>query len=445
MNKDLFNFDVAIYGNFERYNEVLSKARLRIFYKYENRNGTFITDEFADKLLSSVSYAPVKGIYENNDYTDHGTERNEGKIYGIVPENPNLAWEDHLDNDGIARTYACVDVLIFTALYEEANSIVGKSQSMELYAPSIKYHEAIIKNRRFIVFDEGCFLGLQVLGEGVEPCFEGASFYTLQSTIEYAIKKIKEHGGTKMPKLNFKISDDQKFSALWNLLNNEYNEESGWIISYGISAVYDDYALVVSYESGEMYRAYYSKNDEQDMIELGEMVHVFVIDVTENEKNTIDTLRTINGGTYELVNENLINADENAEKVTEFSTKIEELTENVATLQTEIENYTISVEEANNTIASLSEKINSLEEYKLNIEAQQKNAVINEYVEHLPEEILNNYKDKISDYSVEELDMRLAYELKKNNTSIFNNDNNDFIPKDTPADGITAILSKYKK
>jgi len=59
---------------------------------------------------------------------------------------------------------------------------------MELYPPSIKYHEAIIKNKRHIVFDEGCFLGLQVLGDSVEPCFEGASFYTLQGAIEYAIK-----------------------------------------------------------------------------------------------------------------------------------------------------------------------------------------------------------------------------------------------------------------
>jgi hypothetical protein len=77
--------------------------------------------------------------------------------------------------------------LIFTALYEEAKEIIGKSQSMELYAPSLKYHEAIIHNKRFIVFDDGCFLGLQVLGDTVEPCFEGASFYTLQNTIEYAI------------------------------------------------------------------------------------------------------------------------------------------------------------------------------------------------------------------------------------------------------------------
>jgi hypothetical protein len=71
----------------------LSKARCKIFYKYENRNGTYITDEFADKLLSSLAYVPVKGIYQSEDYTDHGARRDEGRIYGIVPENPNVAWE----------------------------------------------------------------------------------------------------------------------------------------------------------------------------------------------------------------------------------------------------------------------------------------------------------------------------------------------------------------
>lgn len=162
MDKTLYEFPVTVYGNLERYNEVLSKARCRIFYKYENRNGTYISDEFADKLLSSISYAPVKGIYEaeNGDYSDHGLARDEGRIYGIVPENPNVTWELHLDEDGIERNYACVDVLIFTALYEEANDIIGKGQSMELYGPSLKYHEAIIHGRRFVVFDEGCFLGL---------------------------------------------------------------------------------------------------------------------------------------------------------------------------------------------------------------------------------------------------------------------------------------------
>ena len=195
MNKPLCEFTVQVYGELNKYNEVLSKARCRIFYKYENRNGTYITDEFAEKLISSLPYVPVKGIYSDEDYTDHGVRRDQGRIYGIVPENPNVAWEEFTDDDGITRTYACTDVLIFTAIYEEANDIIGKSQSMELYPPSLKYHEAIVHNKRYIVFDDGCFLGLQVLGDKVEPCFEGASFYTLQSTIEYTINQIKKYGG----------------------------------------------------------------------------------------------------------------------------------------------------------------------------------------------------------------------------------------------------------
>ena len=453
MNKTLYEFDVSIYGGLEKYNEVLSKARCRIFYKYENRNGTYITDEFAEKLLSSISYAPVKGIYSEEDFTDHGSARDQGRIYGIVPENPSIAWEDFVDEDGVTRTYACADVLIFTALYEEAKDIVGKSQSMELYAPSLKYHEAIVHNKRYIVFDEGCFLGLQVLGDKVEPCFEGASFYTLQSTIEYAIDQIKKYGGTKMPKLNFKLSDDQKFQAIWSLLNTEYNEEGNWTVTYGISAVYDDYALVYSYEAGQHYRAYYTKNDENDMVELGDMVKCYIVDVTENEMNTLETLRVLNGNTYELVSDVLTNAQDNSEKVSDFSSKIEELNNSISTLETERDNannqvseYTSQLETANSTIESLNGELNTLKEYKLNIETQQKQAVINEYSEHLSEEILDSYKAKISDYTVEELDMRLAYELKKSNSSVFTKSSEEgFVPKDTPADGLTAILSKYKK
>ncbi len=129
-SKITYEFPVVVYGQLERYNDVLSKARCRIFYKYENRNGSYITDEFAEKLLSSVPYTPIKGIYEDGDFTDHGNDNAQGRIYGIVPAEPNISWEYHKDDDGQDRLYACVDVLLFTALYDEANEILGKAQSM---------------------------------------------------------------------------------------------------------------------------------------------------------------------------------------------------------------------------------------------------------------------------------------------------------------------------
>lgn len=143
-------------------------------------------------------------------------------------------------------------------------------------------------------------------------------------------------GGQKeMPQMNFKLSDSQKFDALWSLLNPNYTEEGNWTIDYAICDVYDEYALAYSYENAQYERIYYTKNDETDSVALGEKVRVYVVDVTEKEKTTLDTLRDLNGGTYELVNENLEHAQENAEKISGFELKVTELENNIATLNTE--------------------------------------------------------------------------------------------------------------
>ena len=104
---------------------------------------------------------------------------------------------------------------------------------------------------------------------------------------------------------------------------------------------------------------------------------------------------------------------------------------------------TLTIEE----LASLNEELDTLKQYKLNIETQQKNSVIDEYSDHLSEEILDVYRQNLDSYTVESLDKELAYELKKNSSSFFAKDgNNDgYVPKDVPLEGIAAILSKYKK
>ena len=455
-------FPITVYGNLTKYSDTISKGRCRIFYKYANRNGTYITDEFAEKLLSTIPYTPVKGIYDNfdEDYTDHGDKRSLGRIYGIVPENPNLQWEKHLDEDGIEREYACVDVLIFTALYEEAGEILGKAQSMEIYEPSIKGSWKIINGRRMFEYTEGSFLGLQVLGEDVEPCFEGAAFFSLYSSLKQLVDEIKEYtlklpeintgGQSQMfEKLNFKLSDSEKHNAIWNLINPNYNEEGGWTIEYAICDIYDDYALAYNYAEASYERIYYTKNDETNEVSIIERKKVFIIDVTESEMNALNTIRTLNGGTYEKAEEVYSQASKVSELEEQNSTyaqKIEELNENISTLETEKGNFTTQLEEANTNIASLNEEIESLKTYKANIELKEKEEVISSYTGLLGEEILDSYKEKISDFTAIDLDKELAYELKKNNVTVFSkNPNPGFIPKDEPKTGIEAILSKYKK
>ena len=448
-------FPVTIYGNLKELNPVLSKARCRIFYKYENRNGTYITDEFAQKLISSLPYTPVKGIYDNfdEDYTDHGLKRDLGRIYGIVPENPNFSWEKHLDEDEIEREYACCDVYIFTALYEEASQIVGKSQSMELYQPSIKGDWAIINGKKLFKFEDGCFLGLQILGDDVEPCFEGAAFFTFYNDLKNAIKKLERYsldsnikgGKSEMTKLNFKLSDSQKHEAIWVLLNDQYTEENNWEITYTILDIYDDYALVYSYEAGSYERVYYTKNDETDSVELGARKKCYVIDITEEEKTALEALRAFNGGTYEKIDENIQEINTIKQQNSEFSIKIEELNNTVSTLTTERDTSVENYNNAQAQISTLTNELETLKDYKNSVETQEKEQVIASYSELLNNEILDSYKSKISEYSsATELDKELAYELKKTNLEVFTK-TPQYLPKDTPNTGIEAILAKYKK
>ena len=448
MNKNLLKFNVSIYGEMTKYNDVLSKARCRIFYKYGNRNGTYITDEFADKLLSSVAYTPVKGIYDGDDFTDHGEDNSEGKIYGIVPENPNVTWEKHVDEDGVEREYACVDVLIFSELYEEAKDIVSKAQSMELFRKTLKYHQAVIDGQKWFVFDDGCFFGLQVLGEDVEPCFEGAAFYSLKENIEkviFELDKINNDLEEQTMKINFKLSHGEVFDAIWSLLNTEYNEENGWTVTYGILDVYDEYALVYNYETGSYARVYYTKNDEDNSVVIDSIDEPrFIIDVSENELNTINTLRALNGDTYELVSDELTNAHDNFEKVVEFSTKIEELTAQNSTLTVEKDKLAQANSSLQSERDSLAEENQELHTRCSSYEKSAKDAIVEQYVGQLAEEILDQYRQNYDNYSVVDLDKELAYQLKCANPSVFSKAP-AYLPVDQPLTGIEQILSKYDK
>ena len=185
---------IEIFELGQKFNEISTKGRARIFYRGQNRNGTYITEEFAEKLINTVPYTPVKGIWneEIGDFEDHGRSRVQGKIYGVVLAEPNFSWQDFVDEDGVTRTYACVDVIVYTAIYPEASQIIGKALSMELLPKSIKGNWTMIDGKKFFVFEDASFAGLQVLGDDVEPCFEGAQCFSLFTQMQELYAKIKQ-------------------------------------------------------------------------------------------------------------------------------------------------------------------------------------------------------------------------------------------------------------
>lgn len=450
-----FSFPVQIYGKLEPYNDVLSKGRCRIFYKYENRNGTYITDEFAEKLISSLPYTPVKGIYDNEkeDYTDHGEKRDLGRIYGIVPESHNFAWEEHEDEDGETRIYACCDILAFTGLYAEASEIPDKSQSMELYSPSIDGAWQIIGGKKYFVFSEGCFLGLQILGDDVTPCFEGAAFYSCYTSVYELLNKIKTYelqtnnkgGEKKMSFINYKISDSQKFQAIWSLLNTEYNEDAGWVVTYEICDIYDSYAIVRNYAEQKFERIYYTKDDATDSLEITSKEDCYIIDVNVEEKASLDKAYQNNGSTYAEMDEKVEQYDTLKQQNEEYELKIVDKDSEISTLTSEKEKIESEYTEAQNTIESLNSQISELETYKKNVEQAEKKAVIEKYSKKLDEATIQKFNEDIEKYTITDLEKELAFSLVNSDTSIFGADNGGIIPTNLQPTGIEAILAKYSK
>jgi hypothetical protein len=116
----------------------------------------------------------------------------------------------------------------------------------------------------------------------VEPCFEGAAFYSLKDNLEELIKYTKtlseKEESVDMEKTLFRLSDNDKAELIAMALNPNFNEEGNWEMSSIVLDVYDDYALIGNVKTGGYQRAYYTKDG--DNVTIGDIVDVYIVDVT---------------------------------------------------------------------------------------------------------------------------------------------------------------------
>lgn len=502
--------DVTLYGNVEPLSDTLSKCRVRIFYRGLNRNRTYISEDFANQLIKSLPYAPIKGIFNKDDidYEDHGEDNTDGRIYGVVPENPNVSWEKHVDNDGVEREYACADVILYTALYPEANLISGKSQSMEIHKIGLTGEWKIWDGDRqpYYEFHTGHLLGLQVLGDGVEPCFEGSAFFSLykdaKDLYDYIKNSNAKEESEKMDRSKFRLSDNDKFELLWQALNTS---EDSFTTIY---AIYDDYAVAYDAVAGNHIRVYYTKDNEANTVTVNNIEVCYIVDVTEAEKNALEAMKAI--GAYTDIQAKL---DEYSAQIAQMTSGAEEAASKYAQLESELEAFkkknededkddsddddgddkdkdkdddekkktkneldvedTEAVEpEVNSTVitaefeAKISEKdaeiarLNQLvsditnekaelESFKLNADREKKTAILNEFAAHLTEEQFTEYTNKVDNYSVEDFKKEVCVAAYDTDSSLFaKKDVEDLIHKPDSEKsyetGALRLLNKHK-
>ena len=440
------DFSVDFIDEVKPLTSTLSLARCRIFYKGLNRNGSYITNEFAEKLIQTLPYAPVKGIYdgETADYGGHRYDSPRGQVYGVVPgeDKINFAWEKHLDSDGVEREYATCNILLYTAIFDEAKKIPEKSQSMELYPPSIKGDWSTdFSGQEAFVFEEGSFLGLQVLGDEVEPCFEGAGFYALQdlkeqfSLILDEIKKSEQYINKESDEqMQVKHSITEQYStvyeALWANLNTNFTEEKDFIVDYNICDINDTDALVFNISKQTYSWVKYEKaEDGTYTFSNGEPV-VFT-ELTED----LISLKDSNDGVFSGL----------SEKFADMKVKISEYENTITTLNTENESFKQQIIEKETEFSNLQTEVEQLREFKAATDKAEKETIVKKYERKLSEEQVNNFKENIDNYSATELEKDLAFAFVKSNTDLFEEkDEDDGLEFKNQDSNWAAILNQYE-
>lgn len=191
--------------NLQPINPLISKCQIKVCYVGEepNRNGSIITKEVAKEMANSLPGSPIVGFFnkETDDFEEHNRiiDISNGKFdvidttkpYGFVDLGAKAWFQKFLD-DGVEHEYLMTEGYLWTGQYPEAQRILerGNNQSMELDANSLKgtWTEDDNNFYEFFIINEAIISKLCILGEDVEPCFEGAQITKVQFSFDEDFK-----------------------------------------------------------------------------------------------------------------------------------------------------------------------------------------------------------------------------------------------------------------
>ena len=180
-------------------NPLMSKCEIKVLYLGENRNHSYISKEVATEMSKTLRGAPIVGWFREDaqDFGDHGRqviiEGGEIKFncltkpYGFVSPDAEVWFQKFEDYDDfgnkVEREYLMTTGYLWTGQFEECKCAVegeGRPHSMELDEDSLdgRWSKNLKTDIEFFIINDAIFSKLCILGEDVEPCFEGSSVKT---------------------------------------------------------------------------------------------------------------------------------------------------------------------------------------------------------------------------------------------------------------------------
>ena len=176
-------------------NPLMSKCEIKVLYVGANRNHTFITEEVAAEIGKTLRGAPIVGYYRDSkeDFTDHGEKviiDDEGikfecqtVPYGFVAPDAEVWFQNFEDynekGESVTHKYLMTTGYLWTDQFPESSLPVnqGRPQSMEFQKKSVKgrWETNYDNGMDFFIINDAIIQKICILGDDVEPCFEGAS------------------------------------------------------------------------------------------------------------------------------------------------------------------------------------------------------------------------------------------------------------------------------
>ena len=365
-------------------NPLMSSCQIKVLYIGENRNRSYISKDVAMEMAKTLRGAPIVGYYKEDkkDFADHGEQLiwdDEGihfncltKPYGFVSPDAKVWFQDFEDQDefgnSIVRTYLMTTGYLWTGQFEQAQQVLddgGKPHSMELDEKSVEGHWAtnIKEDIEFFIINDAIFSKLCILGDDVEPCFEGSAVtapqvsasFTLDHDFKQTLFEMMQQltnalkGGNTVAQIKDEILNEEEQVIETNFSLEEENSENQEQVAESPESTFE------------------KKEQEQE-------------DTSDKEDDTEDT-------TSEAEDED----DDDKEK--EDQKKYSLLKESFDNLETQY--------------AALQQELETLRSFKVDIENKQKDALISEFY-MLSEEDKKDVIENKANYSLDEIKSKLA-------------------------------------
>ena len=436
-------------------NPLMSKCEIKVLYVGQNRNHSFITKEVATDMAKTLRGAPIVGYYkdEKEDFRDHGDKViiEDGEIkfecqtkpYGFVSPDAKVWFKEFEDTDEFGnvetREYLMTTGYLWTGQYEEVQKVVneGRPQSMELDGDTLEGHWAEDQNSGidFFIINDAIFSKLCILGDDVEPCFEGSSvtapqvsssftavddsfkntLFSMLEELKFALK-----GGTEMSKVDEKTTDTQ-FVKDEEEKKNTSTDESKEVDTKGKdeedTKEEETNEEKKEEEDKEASTKHTQEDDEEEYSKEDEEEEYTANDEEDKEEDKEDDEEAVKKSAKADDEEKKSEDDSEEEKDDEEDKKFALLEEEVSKLR---------------------EENKALLEFKNEVERKEKEALIEQFSVILAEEDLKDVKENIDTYSYSDIESKLSVTCVRKKVSFDSlNDENSTSTKETE-DSVTS-------